>query len=308
MAAALGAGAIIQEGWGQFAVVGVWTFGMCFTWPTLQHLISKGEPAANRPHLAGIYNVVWSGVAAVSFFIGGTLLEKLGMRSMFWLPALVHLFQFCFVFWLERQRISESPTSELVEESHAASPHGTRQKLFLRLALLANPFAYVAINTVIPMMPEVAKRFDLSPAWVGVFCSVWFFVRMGAFVLFWLWPGWHYRFTWLVSANVGMLLSFLGILLAPHISILLAAQVLFGVSLGLIYYSSLFYSIDSGASKSEHGGLHEAMIGFGTLMGAGAGAGAKFLWPNVVGVSIWAVSGLLLIGLIALIAMRLRST
>ncbi len=39
------------------------------------------------------------------------------------------------------------------------------------------------------------------------------------------------------------------------------AQIAFGISVGLIYYSSLFYSMDVGETKGEHGGLHEAMIG-----------------------------------------------
>ncbi len=304
MAVALGCGALFHHAFGQLAVVLLWTFGMCFTWPTLQHFVSRGEPASRMPKLAGIYNIVWSGIAALSFFVGGTVLEKLGARSMFWLPSAIHIFQFAFVFWLERQTVEEPLAIAKNESIHAEETNRSKQKLFLRLALLANPFAYVAINTVIPMMPEIAKRFELSPMWVGIFCSVWFFIRAGSFIFFWLWPGWHYRFTWLVVANVAMLLSFVGILLAPQMWLLFLAQIVFGLSIGLIYYSSLFYSIDSGASKSEHGGLHEAMIGLGTLLGAGVGAGAKYFWPNVAGISAWAVSGLLLAGFIALICLR----
>jgi hypothetical protein len=71
--------------------------------------------------------------------------------------------------------------------------------------------------------------------WAGFFCSVWFFVRMGAFILFWLWPGWHYRFGFLFGAKLLLIASFLGLLLAPTLWILLVAQIVFGLSIGLIY-------------------------------------------------------------------------
>ena len=88
----------------------------------------------------------------------------------------------------------------------------------------------------------------------GFFCSIWLFVRMGTFLLLWHWPAWHYRFRWLVSAFIGLVVSFTFLLLVPNFFVLIASQVVFGVSIGLIYYSSLFYSMDVGETKGEHGG------------------------------------------------------
>ena len=315
MIVALGAGAFLHLAAAQVAVMLAWTFGVCFTWPTLQSLTSEAEPSARMPRMAGIYNVVWSGVSAVSYFIGGVLFEKLGVASMFWIPVLIHIVQLRMVFWLEKNKLHiELPvtkegvcdvpqiSSELLSKADAV-----HRKIFLRFALLTNPFAYVAINTAIPMIPEVARRFDLSPMWAGFFCSLWLFMRMAAFILFWLWPGWHYRFGFLLSAKMMLVLSFLGLLLAPQLWIMLVAQVIFGLSVGLIYYSSLYYSMNGGTAKSEHGGLHEAMIGLGTFIGATVGVSAKYFYPAVAGISIWAVAGLLLIGLGALIWLRYRN-
>ena len=65
-----------------------------------------------------------------------------------------------------------------------------------------------------------------------------------------------------------MLLVSLGaILLARQLWLVVAAQVFFGLATGLIYYSSLFYSMDVGEASSEHGGLHEAFIGAGIFLG-----------------------------------------
>jgi predicted MFS family arabinose efflux permease len=312
MTAAMGAGTLFPVVEAQIGVLLLWTFGMCFTWPTLQSLVSDGETRERMPRLAGIYNVVWSCLSAISYFIGGALLEKLGITALFWIPALIHLGQLAHVFWIENKMknsrlfASDAASEPGETETRNESFHLPSQKKFLGYALLANPIAYVAINTVIPMIPVVAKRFDLSPTLTGIFCSIWFFVRMGAFILFWLWPGWHYRFGILLTAKIFLIASLLGILLAPQFWILLVAQVLFGLSVGLIYYSSLYYSMHGGNAKSEHGGLHEAMIGLGTFLGASVGVGAKYFFPNVPGVSSWAVSGLLLAGLFGLIWLRYR--
>src|SRR5205814_2247550 len=69
-----------------------------------------------------------------------------------------------------------------------------RARLFRRMAWLANPFAYVAINTFVAVVPGVAKRLDLSTMAAGFCCSVWCFARLGSFFVFWFWNGWHYRF------------------------------------------------------------------------------------------------------------------
>jgi hypothetical protein len=61
-----------------------------------------------------------------------------------------------------------------------------------------------------------------------------------------------------------------------------------------------------GNAKTEHGGLHEAMIGLGTFLGASVGVGAKYFYPDVAEISIWSVGGLLCVGLLALIWLRFR--
>jgi type IV secretion system protein VirB10 len=48
-----------------------------------------------------------------------------------------------------------------------------------------------------------------------------------------------------------MILSFLVILLTPNLPVLILVQISFGLCIGLIYYSSLFYSMDVGETKGD---------------------------------------------------------
>jgi len=100
--------------------------------------------------------------------------------------------------------------------------------------------------------------------------------------------------------------SFTFLLLVPNLFVLIASQVIFGLSIGLIYYSSLFYSMDVGETKGEHGGIHEAAIGLGIFLGPAVGATALRLLPQFPNSGAWAVSGLLTIGLSLLLLARRR--
>jgi MFS family permease len=296
---------------GHLITMAIWTFGVCFTWPSLEALVSEGEPPASLPRTIGIYNVMWAGGSALGYFLGGALLEKLGLTSVFLVPAALLVVQLAILLWVEAQARtlphSSARAHEVAAPDSARAPRPTdKARRFLRLAWLANPFAYMAINTVLAVIPGLARKHELSPMFAGFFCSVWFFARLGAFLGLWLWPGWHYRFRWFVTAYLLLIASFVTILLAPVLWPVIVAQVTFGLATGLIYYSSLFYSMDVGETKGEHGGIHEAAIGAGIFGGPAVGAAALHFFPQHPAAGTWGVSALLLVGLSLILGLRWR--
>ena len=311
MAIGLAAGWCWNAVEGQIIAAILITIGMCFIWPALEALVSEGQSPAQLPDAIGFYNVVWAVTNAVAFFIGGSLINLFGYRVIFLLPLGLVLFQLALAFWLHRHandlaRVAvENPGAPPSPEPHR--PASPAAKQFLSMAWLANPFAYIAINTLIAVIPGIAANFHLSPMFAGFICSLWCFVRLGAFVVLWRWTGWHYRFRWLVTAFVLLIASFAAILMASNLALLIGAQLLFGWAIGLIYYSSLFYSMDAGGdARGEHGGIHEAAIGAGNCVGPAAGAAALWLAPQNAGMGAWAVSGLLVLGLGGLLGLRRR--
>jgi hypothetical protein len=65
--------------------------------------------------------------------------------------------------------------------------------------------------------------------------------------------------------------------------------------------------MDVGEASSEHGGLHEAFIGAGIFLGPATGATALTLVPQSANAATWAVTGLLTVGLGALVWLRSQS-
>ncbi len=316
MAGALAVGSQLSTAPGQILVMAAVVAGMCLTWPTLEALVSEGEPRAGLQQMVGIYNAVWAGTGAVAYFTGGALLDRLGLGSLFYVPMVLLITELALTFWLadcvrrRRDRSGDLGSSEsdldgrgiLVPAAAAPPteihPHtAARARSFLRMAWLANPFAYIGINTLIAVMPGIARRLELSTMLAGFWGSLWCFARLGTFVGLWLWPGWHYRFRWLLAAYLGLVGAFITILLASNLPFLVAGQMVFGGAVGLIYYSSLFYSMDIGETKGEHGGIHESAIGLGICAGPAVGAAALQFLPQYGHSGALAVTVLLLCGL-----------
>lgn len=306
MAAGLAAGAHLHSIAGAITAAVIVNIGMCFIWPVLEALVSEGETPEHIPHAVGIYNITWAITNASAFFIGGTLIDKLGYASIFYVPLVFMVVQFALVFWLEGLHPKNLPVvaGTVSPPPDMSRPAPALAKCFQRMAWLANPFAYIAINTLLAVLPGVAAKFHLSPMLAGFACSLWCFVRFFTFVALWQWTGWHYRFRWLLIAYVLLVVSFAAILVLPSLVAVLMAQLLFGAAVGLIYYSSLFYAMDASDTKSEHGGIHEAAIGIGNCIGPAVGATALWLAPQSASIGTWAVSGLLTLGLGGLLWLR----
>jgi predicted MFS family arabinose efflux permease len=306
-ASALAAGLFLPWTLAQVLVLLVWTQGMSLIWPSLEALVSEGEDWSGLKQRIGVYNVVWAAASASAFFIGGALLERLGWKSLFWLPMSLHLLQLVILIWLRKQVVTRSASlPSYIEHPRDVPPD--RGRAFLRMAWLANPLAYVAINSLIPQIPDLAASLKLSPMMAGFVCSVFYLARLGAFVGLWLWPGWHYRFSWLAGAYVALLVSYAVVLSAPQLLAIIIAQVVFGGAIGLLYYSSLFYSMDLGDAKGEHGGLHEAAIGSGLFVGPAISASALYFFPQTPHSGMLAVCGLLFIGGCALVRLNCSRT
>lgn len=306
MAGGIALGWLMPSAMAQVAALLVWTVTMCFTWPMLEALVAEHETHDRLPRRIGLYNVTWAGAGTAGYFLGGSIFERLGASSLYWLPILLHLALFAATFFLERRHDRWLATAPPAETWHPdPATQARKPKCFQQLAWIGNPFAYMAMNTLLAVVPGIAANAGLSIEQAGQLMALWYGVRTATFLLLWHWHGWHYRFGWFLGAMVLLIAGFVAIMTTRQLWILVLGQVAFGWATGLLYYSSLFYALDGSETKGEHGGIHEAFIGLG--IGAGPAVSTAALWfsgstfaPAV------AVSGALLIGLAGSVAVWKR--
>jgi MFS family permease len=272
---------------------------MCFTWPMLEALASEREPKHRLPHRIGLYNVIWAATAGLAYFIGGTLFQHLGKTSLYWLPLIIHALQWMSLGWLERRHAqSVSATHLSAPTSPQGHPIPQREiritRVFQKLAWMGNPFAYMAMNTVIAVVPSIAEHAGLGIEEAGRLMSAWFIVRTLTFAILWAWHGWHYRVGWFLGSFLLLILGFIAVMTAHQIWILILAQIAFGWGTGLIYYSSLFYAMNGSDTHGQHGGIHEAFIGMG--IGSGPAISAMTLWLSGAAMAPAVAVGVTLVG------------
>ena len=301
-ASAMVAGLLLHTACAQIIIFALWTIAVCFIWPAIEAIVCEGS-GTKLPDMVGFYNITWAGGGAIAYFTAGMLLERCGLQSLFWIPlGIVTIEILLLTLILKFAKREIAPVAPGAVISDQGKPQNATH--FMHLAWLANPLSYVAINTVIPLIPSLSAKLGLTTGAAGMVCSVWMFARFGAFVFLWRWTDWHYQFKWLAGAFFIMVACFTAIVLASSVSLLLVAQIGFGLATGLIYYSSLYYSMNASEKKGAHGGLHEAMIGGGLFLGPACGAGAFAFLPSSANAGVWAVSGLLAMGFSAFLWIR----
>ncbi|MFH1022255.1 MAG: MFS transporter [Planctomycetota bacterium] len=270
MAITLATGWIPSGRWVPFAVVIVYNIFLSPTWPALEAAVMHGQGNASMPDRLGIYNMTWASGNTVGIVLGGYLVEW-KPDAVFWIPAGVHGMVWLWML-LRTSRIGERGATAMEISHQGDAVDRTVKRRFMHLAWLGNSLAYFMITAFSALVPEMGERLGLSPALaLGVVCAQ-FLARVVGFWFFWKWTGWHYRWGWafaaLALAPVGLALMFFSV----SVAVVTGASAAFGVAISLTYYGSIYYSLDYGGGKGEHGGLHEAVLGMGAFAGPLFGA------------------------------------
>ncbi|MEZ6021302.1 MAG: hypothetical protein R3F17_14785 [Planctomycetota bacterium] len=137
--------------------------------------------------------------------------------------------------------------------AHGQAPvPSARYRALLRSCQSLLPASYLLLSVVGPLMPyrlerlgiDVERQLPLTATWmVARLACTWFMGRH---------KGWHGQWSTLLLAATTLVLGFAGVLLAPSLPGLLAAMVLFGVGLGLVYNAGLYYALSVGGGGGRH--------------------------------------------------------
>jgi len=278
------------------------------TWPVLESLVTSGVDARRMSRRVGIYNLVWSGLAAVVVAVFGSLLDWWPPSAM-WIATLVHAGG-AVVMWICRSAIAvPAPanlipangahgsaavhrSSEAVENQHAhlaPEPQLLRhRRQALWLSRIGLPASFVVASVLMPMMPGLRVMQELDVAAQTLVCSVWLAARWGIFAVLGATSWWHTRPWLILLAAAGVLASVLGVLLPPFQSTaanviwMLGWEIVLGASMGMIFAASLYFGMVLSDGSTEHGGYHEALIGVGQTLGPAGAALGQYLKPDSV--------------------------
>ena len=293
----------------------IYTMVSAAAWPMFESLISAGAHADLLSRRIGLYNLIWSGVGAITLAVSGLIIDHF-LWGMFVIPMLAHL---VVISILLGQQVSPA----IEEETGHAAPEpalAAQRRLALQLSRIGLPATYTVLYSLVALMPSLAVIESYGPADRTVVASIWMAARFAAFALLGFTAWWHTRPRLLLWSAVLMLAAFLGVTLrgadlwghpaSPVTStdqwLMIAWQIPLGVTMGVIYSGSLYFGMVLSEGSTEHGGYHEALIGVGQVVGPAAALAAQRLRPDNHVAEVTAVAGVLTMTLIAAAVVTIR--
>jgi MFS family permease len=276
------------------------------TWPVLESLISGRGSASEISRRLGLYNLNWSLVAALAVAGTGMIIER-WQSGVFLLGAAIHLVGAGLLCLHRPADDGDALASGDARPAAAPEPKLLRQRrLALWLSRIALPAVYVVSYSLSAMLPSLPLIKGLPTAQATAAVSIWQVSRFLTFLILGATVWWHTRPRLLLWAAMLMFAAFLGIVLpANHggdgsmLLVMMAAQVLLGMTTGMIYSASLYFGMVLSDGSTEHGGYHEALIGLGCVLGPGVGVIAQWLAPGNTSAAIASVGGLVALSVVA---------
>lgn len=249
-----------------FLAIGPFTFFMALLWPTLEAVILHCPGRLSMPERLGIYNLTWTVADGFGFIVGALLLDW-KRDSILWAPGLVLLGLWLWV-WLQPRHCPQGGETAMETPHRGDDVPRPVQQRFMRAGWLGNGLAFVMLAGFSALSPCFSEQLRLGDKFTIWLASAMPFARGIAFLIFWKWEGWHYRMGWSQCALWLAPAALAIIFFSTQAIWFFIGLLLFGLATGLSYSASLYYSLAYGTNKGEHGGLHEAMLGAGTLTGS----------------------------------------
>ncbi|NOX97013.1 MAG: MFS transporter [Nitrospirae bacterium] len=245
-----------------FILVILGGIGMSMFWPPLQAWVAESTEKKRLIESLGIFNISWSVGLMLGSLLGG-ILFPLGSGVPFYFAVGQTV-----VLLLIILQLSEVQKRPLPEELKTADENILIDKTsFLFIAWMANFVSWFIVIMLRNLFPVLAVNLEISPRVLGVLIFLIYFSQTGMFILLRRFRGWHYRIGPLLFcqglASIGLIIGFF----TSSILLFGISFILMGVSGGMTYFSSIFYSLDSLSAKGKKTGFHESILGTGALLG-----------------------------------------
>lgn len=281
---------------------------IAINWPVIEAAAAANADPHTLSRRIGLYNIIWAATGAIGLALQGTLM-RYDARSVFFIPMVIHIVIVLLVLARKRYGRAPAPGSQIAPPPHLApEPQLLAQRTqALWLARIALPSTYVVIYSLSAIMPLLPVMKSLDQATQTLVASSWLASRWLTFWFLGATRFWHTRPRMLLGAALLMAVSFIAITSPLGLTGMILAQLLLGVSVGLIYTASLYFGMVLSDASTEHAGYHEALIGLGQILGPGIGALTQWRWKDDLRAGVIAVSALIFLTLMAAIVAAIQT-
>ncbi len=238
--------------------------GVCLGafWPSMEASFGQNAHGAGLLRSIGFFNLSWSSGVAIGPLYAGYLFANIRPMA-FYIPALCSIAAGSSILLL-RSRV------EVHAHTHTKGPGLPKpvgKDAYLYAGWVANFGAWFLVGVLRSIFPKLCETLKLSGTEIGFLLFLWAFVLASMFWILSRSPWWTYRHAPLQVFQGILIVASLIIFRASTMPLLVFGTIVAGVGCGLTYSSSLFYALDGFSDKGEKAGIHEVVLGTGSLIG-----------------------------------------
>jgi DHA1 family multidrug resistance protein-like MFS transporter/DHA1 family quinolone resistance protein-like MFS transporter len=240
--------------------------GCAFFWPSFETLLQAPSLREAQTRMS-LFNVGWTTGSIFGSAIGGFLYSP-HSAFPFRLAAVVFLMNALFLAWRYRHGL---PVSAAFGEADSASSHANvsapRRVGYMRLAWFANFTLFFGVFSLSTIFPKLARSLGAADSRIGLCLSFLMIAQGSSFALLSRDTRWQFRIVPLLAAQAVVLIGMGGFVYGGSLWIFAACFSVIGFARGLTYSASLLYGLADHENHSRNLGIHECLIGVGSILG-----------------------------------------
>ncbi len=248
------------------ALVPLMGIGKALYWPVVEASVADLSGPARLTHNIGRFNVAWSAGKASGFLLSGLLLARYGFRPTFLAGTVLVILAFLF---LPKGRLALPVTVDLAQPGvggRALQVPAAKRRAFRNMGWLANLAANGVAAVLVSQLPAWFVDRSWSENRFGLFLALVFLTQTFCFLLL----AGRVRFIYSARRLLGpQVVAGVPLVILPWLPTwgwYGAFALLLGVSFGVSYASSIYYSLHTERGKGMNAGIHEALVGAGGFL------------------------------------------
>lgn len=240
-------------------------------WPAFEVWLTRMETNSPLLKKVSFFNVSWCLGSGIGPLIAGKLFEIHSHLPLYFAGLLALIITILIGQKLYRGRqgnyLKNSKKGTEVNENFSSSSSRRKAPLYLYIGWIANFANYFCIGILRYLFPKLSVEIGIKPSLIGVLLFTVAFFQLATFYLLGQTERWHYKGIPLVIFQLFIVIGLIVTFFSNSVISFLLAFMFIGVGGGMVYFSSIFYSLDSIEGTGQKSGIHEAVLGIGLLLG-----------------------------------------
>lgn len=236
-------------------------------WPPFEAWISElndGRPLEKRVRM---FNLAWACGVMIGYATSGYVYE-LSYVIPFYFAGIGSFFAATVVTFQLKPVKQLAPVEKPIQDENNKPDVQSRLAIrFLYVSWVAIFFTWITLGVLRYIFPKLISELQMKPSVFGLLMLVWAGTQFVLFFILGATKRWHYKFSLLLVFQLLGCLAFVIIYLTNSPILWAIAFMLFGIQTGMIYFSSIYYSLHGHADPGNKSGWHESILSSGGFIG-----------------------------------------